>query len=166
MIAKRLAPDRHVVAASPTYMAKWGRPQRAEELSKHSCLILGDRSQWAFSRNGVESTVRVSGPLRSNNGELLCQAALDGNGLIRASELEILPELNSGQLVHVLPDYEVMDNVAVWALYPSAKHMLPRMRMLLDFLTDWFRYARGKSGHGSPRRTSILRENPARAIAG
>jgi DNA-binding transcriptional LysR family regulator len=108
-----------------------------------------------FGRNGAETTARVSGTLRSNNGELLSHAALDGCGLVRASELEILPELASGQLAQVLPDYEVVGNVAVWALYPSSKHMLPRMRMLLDFLTDWFRDARGKSANVSARRTPI-----------
>ena len=166
VIAKRLAPDRHVVVASPAYLAKLGRPIRAEDLSKHNCMILGDRSQWVFSRDGTETSVRVNGTLRSNNGELLCQAALDGNGLIRASELELLQELSSGQLVHVLPDYEVVGNVAVWALYPSAKHMLPRMRMLLNFLTEWFRDARGKpAGNGSARRSPVHRESSARAIA-
>lgn len=166
VIAKRLAPDRHVIAASPAYLASMGRPQRAEDLSQHNCLVLGDRAQWAFSRNGIETTVRVNGTLKSNNSELLCQAAIDGSGFIRASELELLPELNAGQLVPVLPDHEVVGNVAVWALYPSAKHMLPRLRMLLDFLTEWFRDARGKPGNGSVRKTSVFRENPARAIAG
>lgn len=165
VIAKRLAPDRHVVAASPAYLAKLGRPLRAEDLSKHNCLILGDRSQWLFSRNGAETTVRVGGTLRSNNGELLCQAALDGNGLVRASELEILPELTSGQLVQVLPDYEVMGNVAVWALYPSSKHMLPRMRMLLDFLTEWFRDARGKPTNGSTRKPPLHQNGEAKIRA-
>src|SRR6185295_6976245 len=112
VIAKRLAPDRHVIAASPAYIANWGRPLRAEDLGKHNCLVVSDRSQWTLSRNGAESTVRVSGTLRSNNGDLLCQAAIDGNGLIRASELEILSELASGQLVHVLADYEITSNVA------------------------------------------------------
>ena len=106
--------------------------------------------------------MRVGGTLRSNNGELLCQAALDGNGLVRASELEILRELTSGQLVQVLPDYEVTGNVAVWALYPSSKHMLPRMRMLLDFLTEWFRDARGKPTNGSTRKTPMPQDIAAK----
>jgi DNA-binding transcriptional LysR family regulator len=92
--------------------------------------------------------VRVNGPLRSNNGELLCRAAVDGLGLIRASELEVLCELRSGKLVQVLVDFEVSTNAALWALYPSAKHLLPRMRALLDFLADWFRDA--KNGTGMP----------------
>jgi DNA-binding transcriptional LysR family regulator len=90
--------------------------------------------------------VRVSGPLRSNDGELLRRAAIQGYGLIQASELEILPELHSGRLVRVLTDYEIERNAAVWALYPSGKHMLPRLRVLLDFLTQWFRDARSGAG--------------------
>ena len=87
----------------------------------------------------METSVRIQGPIRSNDGELLCQAAQDGLGLIRASELVVLSELRSGKLTQVLADYEVGSNTAVWALYPSAKHLLPRMRALLDFLGIWFR---------------------------
>ena len=111
--------------------------------------MLGECRQWSFSKNGAESTVRVGGPLRSNNGELLCRAALDGLGLIRASELEVACEQRAGKLVQVLADYEVATNAALWALYPSAKHVLPRMRALLDFLADWFRDA-GNERRGQP----------------
>ena len=51
----------------------------------------------------------------------------------------MLSELRSGKLTQVLGDYEVGSNAAVWALYPSSKHLLPRMRALLDFLGAWFR---------------------------
>jgi DNA-binding transcriptional LysR family regulator len=146
VIAKRLAADRLLIAASPAYLARRGRPMLAEDLLAHSCLVLGDRLQWSFSKDGVERTVRVYGPLRSNDGQLLCQAAIEGNGLIQASELEILPELRSGRLVEVLADYEIASNAAVWALYPSGRHMLPRLRLLLDFLTHWFRDARACNG--------------------
>jgi DNA-binding transcriptional LysR family regulator len=139
LIAKRLAPDRHIIAASPAYLARRGRPTQPEDLVRHDCLILGDGVQWPFCRNGLETSVRIQGPIRSNDGELLCQAAQDGLGLIRASELVVLSELRAGKLTHVLADYEVASNAAVWALYPSSKHLLPRMRALLDFLGVWFR---------------------------
>ena len=161
-IAKRLAPDRHVIAASPAYLARRGRPTRAEDLSSHSCLVLGERSQWSFARNGAEVAVRVSGPLKSNNGDLLCLAALEGNGLIRASELEVMAELASGELVEVLTDHEITSKAAVWALYPSVKHMLPRMRVLLDFLTEWFRDARANPGNGATRKVPPPRTIPAK----
>jgi len=147
LIAKRLAPDRHIIAASPAYLARRGRPTQPEDLVRHDCLILGDRVQWPFSKDGQETSVRVQGPIRSNDGELLCQAAQDGLGLIRASELVVLAELRSGKLTQVLADYEVGSNAAVWALYPSSKHLLPRMRVLLDFLAVWFRdLASGQTG--------------------
>jgi DNA-binding transcriptional LysR family regulator len=154
VIAKRLAPDRYVIAASPSYLARKGSPVRAEDLASHSCLVLGDKTQWSLSKGGSASIVRVNGSLRSNNSELLCQAAIEGRGIIRASELEILPELRSGQLVQVLADHDLSNNVAVWALYPSAKHMLPRMRVLLDFLTDWFRETRSSGGNGQHKITT------------
>jgi DNA-binding transcriptional LysR family regulator len=139
LIAKRLAPDRHVIVGSAAYLARAGRPLVPEDLAHHQCLMLGEGRQWSFEKDGVERTVRVNGPLRSNNGELLCRAAVDALGLIRASELEVLCELRAGKLVQVLPDFEVATNAALWALYPSTKHLLPRMRALLDFLADWFR---------------------------
>ena len=141
LIAKRLAPDRHVIVGSPAYLARRGCPQRPQDLTRHDCLMLGENRQWSFNKDGVESAVRVAGPLRSNNGELLCRAAVEGIGLIRASELEVACEQNAGKLVQVLPDFEVSTNSALWALYPSAKHVLPRMRALLDFLANWFRDA-------------------------
>jgi LysR family transcriptional regulator, transcriptional activator for dmlA len=147
LIAKRLAPDRHIIAASPAYLARRGRPAQPEDLVRHDCLILGDRVQWPFAKNGLETSVRIQGPIRSNDGELLCQAAQDGLGLMRASELVVLSELRSGKLIQVLADYEVGSNAAVWALYPSSKHLLPRMRALLDFLGVWFRdLASGQNG--------------------
>jgi DNA-binding transcriptional LysR family regulator len=157
LIAKRLAPDRHIIVGSPAYFSRKGRPQRPEDLAGHDCLLVGDERQWSFTRDGVQSVLRVSGPLRSNNGELICRAAVGGMGLMRASELEVLSELREGKLVQVLHDYEVASNAAVWALYPSAKHVLPRMRALLDFLAVWFRQARdpelapAMAGNGATR---------------
>jgi DNA-binding transcriptional LysR family regulator len=138
-------------------LARKGRPLRPDDLAAHSCLVLGSSWQWSFGKNGSETSVRVGGSLRSNNGELLCDAALDGLGLIRISELEVLSDLKSGRLVQVLSDFEVPTNAAVWALYPSSKHVLPRMRVLLDFLATWFREARAeepsaKRGALPPRR--------------
>jgi DNA-binding transcriptional LysR family regulator len=145
LIAKRLAPDRQVIAASPSYLFRRGRPQRPEELAGHACLVSGDQWQWSFVKSGMERSVRIDGPLRSNDSELLCHAAIDGLGIVRASELEIAEELRSGKLVPVLGDYNVASNAAIWALYPSAKHVLPRLRVLLDFLADWFRDAKGEA---------------------
>ena len=80
-------------------------------------------------------------------------------------------EQRTGKLVQVLGEYEFANNTALWALYPSAKHVLPRMRALLDFLADEFRdgangggrdrrdpcRGRGRGAHGAARATVQLR---------
>jgi DNA-binding transcriptional LysR family regulator len=129
LIAKRLAPDRHVIVASTAYLSRVGRPHVPEDLARHQCLVLGETRQWSFDKDGIASTVRVNGALRSNNGELLCRAAVD---------------------------YDVSTNAALWALYPSAKHLLPRMRALLDFLADWFRDAKNNIGNSDLSNLAVV----------
>jgi DNA-binding transcriptional LysR family regulator len=86
---------------------------------------------------------------------------VEGGGLIRASELEVWSELASGQLVEVLADHESASRAAVWALYPSVRHMLPRLRALLDFLTEWFRDVRTRPGNGKALGT-LPQRSPAK----
>ena len=82
------------------------------------------------------SSVKVAGRLQSDNGELLHHAALAGLGILRTSEIAASEDLASGALVRVMPDHEMASNAAVWAVYPSAKHVLPRLRVFLDHLAE------------------------------
>ena len=139
MIAKRLATDPQIVVASPRYVADFGALRGPEDLERRNCLVLCDQWNWSFTRNGVERVVRVGGLLRSNSIEILHHAALEGQGVMRTSELRVAEDLERGRLVRLLPEYDVTGKAAVWAVYPSAKHVLPRLRVLLDFLAEWFR---------------------------
>jgi DNA-binding transcriptional LysR family regulator len=142
LIRKKLAPDRQVIVASPEYLELRGVPGSPDELTEHCCLSLCDSWQWTFNKDGKERSVRVNGRLRSNSGEILRHAAIEGQGLFCTSELRVLHDLEQGRLVRVLKDYDVTANSAIWALYQSPKHVLPKMRALLDFLAEWFRNLR------------------------
>ncbi len=146
LIAKRLAADRQVIVASPEYLRRLGRPERPEELANHSCLAHGDTWQWGFNRAGEETNIRISGRFRSDNIAALIAAARESHGLARVSEMSVRPDLQSGALVALFTDYDTTGNWGLWALYPSSKHVLPRLRVLLDFLADWFRDAATGSG--------------------
>lgn len=139
LIAKRIAPDRQIIVASPAYLAERSTPLRPEDLCDHVCLVLGDNWSWTFERGGEPAVVKVGGRLRSNNGELLRHAALDGQGLFRTSQMRVQEDLDGGHLVRVLPEFELSADAAIWAVYPGPKHVLPKLRVLLDFLGDWFR---------------------------
>ena len=53
LIAKRLAPDRHVIVGSPAYFARAGRPLVPEDLARHDCLVLGESRQWSFRQEAA-----------------------------------------------------------------------------------------------------------------
>lgn len=136
LIAKRLAPDRVILVAAPRYLERRGPPHRPADLASHDCLLACDQRAWMLTRGGEQSSVRIKGRLQSDNGELLHHAAIQGLGILRTSELAASEDIALGRLVRVLPDCELACNAAVWAVYPSAKHVLPRLRAFLDHLAD------------------------------
>ena len=139
LIAKRLAADKVVIAASPSYLATYGTPETPEQLSEHRCLAQGDAWSWSFGAGVNETAVRIAARLRSDSGEVLRIAALAGLGLIRATELIIGDELSRGQLVPVLTSAIDNSSTGIHALYVSGRHILPRQRVFLDHMADWFR---------------------------
>jgi DNA-binding transcriptional LysR family regulator len=156
LIAKRLASDRQLVVAAPCYLAARGTPLTPSDLGGHDCLLLEDHSQWTLRRGGLDESVRLNGRLRSNDGEMLRQAAIAGHGLLRISQHAVADDMRQGRLVPVLAEYEVATGSAVWAIYPSAKFILPKLRVLLDFLAERFRdldhdqQSRSVSSGGAP----------------
>ena len=143
LIRKPLAPDLQVIVASPQYVSTHGAPMIPADLQHHSCLVLGEGSHWDFTRNGAKQSIKVSGRLRSDNGDMLIYGARSGLGLIRVSKPRIADMLAQSELVPVLTDYEVSVGSSICALYPGKKYVLPKLRVFLDFLGEWFREPRG-----------------------
>lgn len=139
LVAKRLLADHYAIIGAPTYFESNGRPATPEDLAGHQCLVLGDAGAWPFQRDGVVDTVRVAGRLRATDSEFLRQAALRGEGVIRILSRTVGADLAAGRLEPVLTGYEITANSGIWAVYPGSKYLLPKLRVLLDFLTDWFK---------------------------
>lgn len=137
--AKRLAADRRVLVAAPSYIQSRGTPQKPSELAGHDCLIHGEQRTWAMHQGDARTSVRVSGRLVSDSGDFLRTAALQGAGILRTSEIAVLDDLAKGSLVQVLPGYNFGTDAGIWAVYPSSKHAMPRLRALLDHMTGYCR---------------------------
>ncbi len=149
LIAKRLAPDPQVIVAAPDYLAERGEPQLPEDLAHHSCLILGDDQIWTLRKDDERVEVRVTGRLRSDNGELLRHAAVERLGILRISRARVAEDLKRGKLALVLPSYDAGSQSAIWAVYPSSRHLLPKLRVFLQFMSDWYREDRKASPNSS-----------------
>jgi LysR family transcriptional activator of dmlA len=136
LLARRLASNRRVLCAAPTYLARRGTPRALAELSGHDCLIIKERDHpfgvWRLRDGPREEVIKVTGPLSSNNGEVVVQWAVDGRGIVLRSLWDVAPLLASGALVRVLPDYEQEANV--WAVYPSRLSGSAKLRVCVDWL--------------------------------
>lgn len=138
LVARRLAPIRRAVLASPAYLDANGIPRTPADLAQHNCLVYlsgGSRQDWTFAEGTPQETARVSGALLSDSYDVLRQAALAGVGLVWLSTFVVASELKSGALVPVLTDYETPD-LGVFALYPATRHLSPKVRAFIDHLLE------------------------------
>jgi LysR family transcriptional activator of dmlA len=142
-IGRRLVSNRRVLCAAPGYLQRRGTPQTLDELQQHDCLVIKERDNafgiWNLDRDGDggQESVRVSGPLSSNNGEIVLQWALDGRGVLLRSLWDVKPLLEQGRLVQVLEDYSQSANV--WAVYPTRLAHSGKLRACVEFLQAHFK---------------------------
>ena len=141
LIARKLAPLRRVVCASPDYLAARGVPLTPADLAHHDCLSYTNMSpteEWSFAApDGRPLAVTIRGRLRVNNGDALRMAALGGLGLTYQPTFIVGPDLEAGRLVPVLADYVHQDG-GVYAVYPHSRHLTPKVRAFVDFLAERF----------------------------
>ncbi|WP_435037527.1 LysR substrate-binding domain-containing protein [Pseudomonas neuropathica] len=140
-IGRRLVSNRRVLCAAPGYLQRRGTPQTLDELQQHDCLVIKERDNafgvWHLDHDGGQESVRVSGPLSSNNGEIVLQWALDGRGVLLRSLWDVKPLLEQGRLVQVLDDYSQSANV--WAVYPTRLAHSGKLRACVEFLQAHFK---------------------------
>jgi DNA-binding transcriptional LysR family regulator len=92
---------------------------------------------WRLQRGEETAEVRVGSHFSANEATALMCAALAGGGVALQPTYLASPHLADGRLQVVLPDWALPD-MAIYALYPSRKHLSPAVRALLDFLVARF----------------------------
>jgi len=108
LTATRLAPTWRLACASPEYLQRCGRPERPEDLLKHSCLTVpaGARTPtgwWAFDGVNKGRTLPVQGRFKSNDTEALLQAAAAGLGVAHLASWLVSELVGAGRLVCLFP---------------------------------------------------------------
>jgi len=136
LIARRIAPVRKCVVASPAYLDARGRPERPADLSAHAILLYA-HEQWRFRVGTRWETIRVAPVLRSNNGDMLLAAARAGLGLCMLPSFIAAPAIEDGSVEVVLLDYPIEEG-ALHAVMPPGRATTARVRALVDFLTARF----------------------------
>jgi DNA-binding transcriptional LysR family regulator len=141
LVARRLCSVGLVVAASPEYWRRHGRPTQPSELAQHACLnytLRTDGRDWRFrDAAGEEQSVAVSGPITTNNGDLLRLAALAGVGVAWLPDFIIGADVKAGRLETALDDWR-LPAAGVHIVYPQTRHVSPKLRAFVDFLARSF----------------------------
>ncbi len=142
LVAKRLAPCRQVLCASPDYLRRRGTPHSPRELAEHACLIYTTRDapfEWRLrDATGQNMTVVVSGPLYSNNGLIMREAALQGLGIFHAPTFYVGDLLRAERLRAILTDCVLLPELNIYAVYPQRRNLAPKARAFIDFLSERF----------------------------
>ncbi|MEM9778909.1 MAG: LysR family transcriptional regulator [Pseudomonadota bacterium] len=140
VIARKLAPNRRVICASPTYLEKFGTPEVPDDLQAHNCLRLSTVqkwNEWTFGKGPGKRGVMITGNFEANSADAVYHAVLAGVGIARLSTYLIGSDLAAGRLVRLLPDY-LHSESSIYAIYPERRNLAPKIRAFLDYLTDYF----------------------------
>lgn len=138
LVGRQLASTRLRLCASPAYLAKHGRPEHPDALSQHAVIAYryftsGD--DWTLEGPDGSVTVSTRPVMKSNNGDTCIAAAVAGEGMVLQPGFLLQPCLADGRLEEVLPDWHA-PTLGIHAVYPSRHHLLPKVRVLIDFLAE------------------------------
>lgn len=137
IVGRRIADNKRVIVAAPSYLGQHGRPNTPADLAQHNCLSFGDQGNqsrgWLLAEDGQVKAIRVKGSLACSDGSILHQWALAGYGLAWRSLWEVREDLETGRLVSVLDEYAAPAN-GIFAMLPERKHLPLRVRLFIDML--------------------------------
>jgi len=138
LVARKLAETKSVICAASAYWDRHGRPTDPADLAKHDCFAysyLATGNEWRLQGPHGTASVRVSGSLTANNGDVLRQAAVAGLGVVATPVFMVCDDLRSGQLESVLHDWEPPTR-GIYAVYPHNRHLSAKVRAFIDHLVD------------------------------
>lgn len=141
LVSRQLASTRLVLCASPRYLRMHGTPRHPSEIADHAVIsytLMAMGEHWDFDGPGGRTSVKVTPRMRTNNGDTCCAAALADRGLVLQPSFLVGRHLASGALVEVLPRHRAIE-LGIYAVYPTRKHLKPKIRALVDFLAKALR---------------------------
>ena len=144
LISTRVLQTRYRVVASPKYVSQHSSLAGPSDLSERNCLrfALPDfRIRWLFRSNQSADTIPVdiTGSTLISNALALRDAARNGMGPALLADWLINRDLEAGQLVDLLPDWECTAtefDTGAFILFPSRSYLPQKTRAMIDFLKE------------------------------
>ncbi len=138
LVARKLAPDNRVICGAPSYLDRMGRPKTIADLEFHNCISAGAQDLWHLQGPDGAQQLRVKGNLRSNSAEFVRELLVGGHGLGLRPIWDVGPDIRTGALEIVLPEWQATSNLAIYAVYPSRDFMPAKVNAFIDFLAETY----------------------------
>lgn len=141
VIARKIAPNRRILCASPKYLDQYGRPATPQDLSQHQVIALRQNDEtanlWRLTRDDRTYSIKVPVRMSTNDGEVALKWALEGHGLLMRAQWDLAQYLRNGILESVLPEYKTPP-ADIYAVYLPTSTLAARVSMFLDYMEDAF----------------------------
>ncbi len=138
LMSRKLGTFRHVIVASPDYLAKNGTPQLPEDLLQHQCLHhrfanSGKLEPWPLVRDGRDIKLDLPVSTVASTLEPLIFLAQRSFGITCLPPFAVTSEIAGGSLVPVLDDY-LAGTGQFRVLWPTSRYLSPKVRAFVDFM--------------------------------
>jgi DNA-binding transcriptional LysR family regulator len=135
LVAKKLAPCRRFICASPAYLKEYGEPKSLADLSRHK-IFIENHKVWKLTGPEGPVTLRPTADVKTNSSEIVHQAVVSGLGIALRSTWQTREELLSGDIVPILTQYRESPGIAVHAVYPCKQYIPAKLRVFIDYLSS------------------------------
>jgi DNA-binding transcriptional LysR family regulator len=139
LVSRKIVDLTRIVCASPSYLAKHGRPVEPSDLVRHACLTLSRNpgsASWPFRVNGKLTRIDVKGPVSADSADMLLQLAIGGAGILRLSEHVVARSIHEGLLQPLLQEAQDPETNPLYALLPPGRHQAPKVSAFIEFLIE------------------------------
>lgn len=139
VVARKIATNRRLLVASPSYLERRGSPKTPHDLARHDCISIrhGDEAYgvWRLSKGRQSQAIKVNGAMSTNDGDIAVQWALSGQGILMRAEWDVEKYLRSGRLRQVLDGYQTPP-ADLYAVYPANQQLARRVQSFVDFAAE------------------------------
>jgi DNA-binding transcriptional LysR family regulator len=140
LVSKKLTDTRIILCASPKYLKEHGTPKKPANLIDHQMInysYWAGKDEWSFQGPQGKESVRIKPFMQTNNGDTCLAAALAHQGIVLQPSFIVGEALRAGDLIEIMSQYKSIE-LGVYAIFPTRKHIAPKVRALIDFLVEYF----------------------------
>lgn len=138
LLITRVAESRQIICAAPSYLSRFGKPEKPEDLLAHNCVLMSrlglNSNEWSFYVSGTPLRIKVKGNFVANGGHGNYEAVIAGLGIGRVTDLRVAEDIRAGRLQPLLSAFEPQEAMQIYAAYKTGSIVPSKVRIFLDFL--------------------------------